>query len=378
MKIRASLRYMAANEIASMIDPARLREIKLQDPKPVFKAFVVGHEGEASGYMVGVGNIVKRWFRSAIEILSSKISVGLQLFHGHSDTNETEGRQTVGEVVGKKVMRIQNRVAAVVACYIFPSFRHLPFDVASIEAEVDLEESKDGLYVAEVGKVTAIALGNSAINKPGFPGATLLGQLQAFAKSKNIGDDDMGLSIEDVRSFLKTEQVKPSDVFGMDELAADPAVKGLAEDRVKERVAGEWRGRKEAEEKLEKERAERKEREAALLLENRGLKVANAKTQVGPLFEKAKVERKLTDQQTQFITTRMERFTPKEADSLEKDFAAYLDSEVDEYGKIAKVFGVGVEKGNGKPAGGEPDESKAAATDSPYTDPARNPMIKVG
>jgi hypothetical protein len=184
--------------------------------------------------------------------------------------------------------------------------------------------------------------------------------------------------MEEVRSFLKSEQVKPSDVFGMDELAADPAVKGLAEDRVKERVAGEWRGRKEAEEKLAAERAERKKREDELAAEVQSLKVVNAKSQIGPLFEKAKGERKLTDQQAKFISARLARFAPKDAETLEKDFASYLDAEVDEYGLIARdVFGVGGEKDKPKPAGSEPDESKAAATESPYTDPARNPMIKL-
>jgi hypothetical protein len=40
-----------------------------------------------------------------------------------------------------------------------------------------------------VDNVTGIALGNSKLDTPGFPGATLLGQLQAFAKENGI---DMG------------------------------------------------------------------------------------------------------------------------------------------------------------------------------------------
>ena len=60
MRIQARVREMAQNEIAAMVGPARIREIQRSDPHPMFKAFVVGHEGEAQGYLVGVGNIVKR------------------------------------------------------------------------------------------------------------------------------------------------------------------------------------------------------------------------------------------------------------------------------------------------------------------------------
>lgn len=184
MKIKATLRYMAANEISAMIDGDRLRQIKLMDPKPVFKAFVVGHEGEARGVMLGVGNVVKRWFRHAVQSLHEHISKGLQLFHGHAEgTNDQAGRQPVGEVVGKRLMNIAGRLSAVVACYIYPSFKHLPLDVASIEATVEMDEDpKQGLYVVDVEKVTGIALASSAIETPGFAGASLLGQLQAFAK----------------------------------------------------------------------------------------------------------------------------------------------------------------------------------------------------
>ena len=49
MRIRAQLRMMAASEIMEMIPPDVLRDIKAKDPNPMFKAFVVGHEGEAKG-----------------------------------------------------------------------------------------------------------------------------------------------------------------------------------------------------------------------------------------------------------------------------------------------------------------------------------------
>ena len=388
MRIRATLRYMAANEIAAMIDQDRLRQIKQMDPKPVFKAFVVGHEGEARGVMLGVGNIVKRWFRRAVESLHEHISKGLQLFHGHAEgTNDTAGRQPVGEVVGKKLANISGRLSAVVACYIYPSFKHLPLDVASIEATVTMDENpRQGLYVVDVEKVTGIALANSAIETPGFEGATLLGQLQAFAKSKNIGDD-MEITIEDVRAFLKAERVKPSDLFGVEDLTSDPAVTGFVENENRRAVAGEYAHRKRTEEGFDKTRKELEERAKAAEEKASRLETEAAKSRVGDLFAAQKTTRKLTDQQAKFIESRLSRFTLSKADALDKEFNDFLDQQVDDFAKVAEVFGVKPSGESGKPGNGEggdrgtgpaPAGSGNAAPDDEYLDPAKNEFIKLG
>jgi hypothetical protein len=73
--------------------------------------------------------------------------------------------------------------------YIRPEYRTLPLDVASIEAQVDMEQNARGeIDIIDVGDVTAIALGNSKVEAPGFPGATLLGNLQAFVEKRNESD----------------------------------------------------------------------------------------------------------------------------------------------------------------------------------------------
>jgi hypothetical protein len=65
----------------------------------------------------------------------------------------------------------------------------LNLDVASIEANMDLDvDSKGNLVATDIQDVSAIALGNSEIETPGFAGATLLGQLQAFAKERGLVD----------------------------------------------------------------------------------------------------------------------------------------------------------------------------------------------
>ena len=205
MRIQAKLQCMADNEIAAIIGPERIREIKKEDPQPLFKAFVVGHEGEAKGNLVGVGNVIKRWYQSMIKKLFAKVNVGLELFNGHaSDTNNHEGRTSIGRVVAKKLINDFRGLSVVAVCYIYPNFRHLPLDVASIEADVEMEyEPGANLFVTDVNDVTGIALASSKMETPGFPGATLLGQLQAFVAKNNI---KIGIEIPALRLGYPIDQ----------------------------------------------------------------------------------------------------------------------------------------------------------------------------
>ena len=187
MRFRATLLCMASSEIAGMIPKETIADIKKIDPAPIFKAYVIGHEGEARGYMVGVGNIVKRWYRAVVEKLHEKVQMGLELFHGHGETNAKDGRIPIGRVVGKALKTIGGRFSTVVACYIEPAYRRRNLDVASIEASVNMEvDDKGEVVVVDVEDVSAIALANSEVEQPGFPGATLLGQLQAFARERGF------------------------------------------------------------------------------------------------------------------------------------------------------------------------------------------------
>lgn len=384
MRIRAQLRCMAASEIMQMIPRERLEEIKRTDPTPVFKAFVVGHEGEAKGNLIGIGNIIKRWFKASVEKLHDKIAIGLQLFHGHAATNETTGRIPIGEVVGKKLLSVKDKFSSVVACYILPSFRHLPLDVASIEADVDLsQDEKVGLYVTDVTGVTGIALANHEIETPGFAGATLLGQLQAFAKDKQMLGGEMEITLEDVRAYVRAERCKPSDLFGEEELTADSAVKTYIKTEIKAGVDKHYAYRKDTEEALDKAKKEFDVKIKERDIELQKLKLETAKGQVAPLFEKQKETRKLDEKQIKFIQVRLPKFMPQKPEELEKEFNAYLDSELDEYGKLAKELGIemksvgdadGKDKKGG--TGSEGGKNEGGTGEDKYTNPATNPLIK--
>lgn len=186
-RFSAKLQEMAESEIMAMVPAQRLAAMREREQHPLIKAFVVGQEGESNGKLIGIGNVVKRWMSGVIHTLGRKIKAGLQLFSGHAvGTNEHDGREPIGEVVGTVVKPIDGRDSVVVACHIYQPFRHLNLDVASVETEVTFMGGRDGVAdVVDIGEVTGIALGNSAVDRPGFPGATLLGQLQAFAASQD-------------------------------------------------------------------------------------------------------------------------------------------------------------------------------------------------
>jgi len=368
-----------------MVGADKIAQIKLADKSPMLKAFVVGHEGEAQGTLIGVGNVVKKWFGDAIEKLSNKINIGLKLFHGHAATNDTEGRVSVGEVVGKNLLNIKDRLSSVVACWIYPAYRHLPLDVASIEADIDLVgDSQDRLYVADVNEISGIALGNSETETPGFPGATLLGQLQAFAEiTLNKGDDEMTLA--ELKKAIQESKFKPSDLYDREAIFADPIISEQVKEKVSNASGYNIRKLEDAIEnsanltkKLEEAEVKITESEK----ERDTLKLESAKAKIGSLFDTQKTERKLDEKQSKFIQNRLGGFTPQKVEDLEKELNAHLDSELKEYKTMSEeVFGI---KPETKEDLVEVDDDITGPVkggiDKPgnkYLDPAQNPMIKI-
>lgn len=187
MKFTAKLQQMASSEIINIIPNDIYEEIKQRDPHPLFQAYVVGHEGEATGEVVGAGTKILNWFSSAINKIWKKLSYGTKVFHGHNVDSSHEGRQSIGEVVGKAIKTIKDKVNAIAIMYIHPEYRDLPLNVASIEVDMDIID--DSVHDVNVGDITGIALGNSAVDKPGFADAGLLSQIQAMSKETKITDE---------------------------------------------------------------------------------------------------------------------------------------------------------------------------------------------
>ena len=336
------LQEMAAEEILDHISASAYKRIKASDPKAEFRAYCIGHEGESSGKVVGMGRVIKKWAHSAIENINKKLAVGTKIFHMHGDTNEHEGRKPIGEIVGKTLSDIAGRLSAIAIAYIYPAYHDIPLDVASIEADINMPESVNPNARAvdvDVEEITGIALGNSEIVKPGFAGATLLASLQEFAdnagheKPPKEGDK---MTPDELKKAVRDARVRPSDLFGADEIADDPIVQGVIRDR---RRNEEGFGER-MKEKLEGEKAkleqEKKDLQAQLAAASKvSLKVKAAEA-VKPAVEK----RKLDEKQSAFILKHTDKFEPKSEETLAGDLDKFLDGKLDELKGFAEIYGI--------------------------------------
>jgi ribosomal protein L29 len=187
------------------------------------------------------------------------------------------------------------------------------------------------------------------------------------------------VTIDEVRDLIKADKIKPSDLFGAEVLADDPSVKGLIETENRRAVAGEYAHRKRGEEGFDKTKGELEKQLADLKAEANTLRIGMATGKVRPLYDAQKATRKLTEKQALFIEGRLDKFKPTKPEDVEKEFNFYLDSEVDEFGKIAKLMGIEEKATGGDKGGGTGPEDKPAgdATLNKYLDPAKNPFIKL-
>lgn len=359
MKFLARLQSMAASEIMNIIPHEIYQEIKERDPTPVFRAYVIGHEGEATGKQVGAGTIIKNWFSSAIRKIVDKLQFGIKVFHGHNIDSSHEGRVPIGEIVGKTISKIKDKLSAIAITYIYPEYKNLPLDVASFEANINIDPSRDSIEAIDVGDVTGLALGSSVVEKPGFADATLLSQIQAFANGHsqfNKGGGNMP-TISEIKDFVSKEGLDPSEVFGRDQLIDDPIIKGYVEEERKMASSGEYAHRKRTDEKFTEERTKWDDEKKKKDEEIKKLKTEGAKVKAADLFGTKVKERKLDDKQTKFVEAKKDNFTPDDLENLDKEVDKFMDVALEEYKETAKIFGHKTEKKEEElKGGGEPGE----------------------
>lgn len=193
--------------------------------------------------------------------------------------------------------------------------------------------------------------------------------------------DNIVVTKSQIQDVIKSENMKPSDLFGTEQILADPIVKGYAEDRVRERIGSEYQHRKSAEEELEKLKKKHEDETKAVKDENEKLKKEAAKTKTGTLLDKEVEKRSLDDRQKKFFQKRLDRFDPQKIENMEKEFSEWMDKGLDEFKDLAEVYDYKIEdKSNGdkdkKKTGAEPADKTGATIDNPYLDPAKNPLIK--
>lgn len=354
--IRAELQNLAKREILEMVPVDTLARIKETDSKPEFKVYCVGHEGVANAQELSFGSKVVKayhYVKNMIFKLGEKLQFGTPIFNGHGETNDHTGREKIGELVGKSIRMMGDKMSALAVTYIYPQFNKLVLDVASIEGEVEyIPKGVDSGDVIDINKITGIALGSSKMNTPAFLGATILGTLQAFSKDAQFNRKTEGkMELAEIIAAIKEGSFKITDIFTPEEItASEPAKKAKQT---------EFEHAKRVEESLGKEREkvitltkEMGEKDTKIKTLNESV----SKTQVGTLFTKSNDVRKFNDKQKAFIERRLSMFkSDKSGDDLQLEFDKYLDAEVKEFGEYAKVMGITVEN-----AADDKDKNKGA------------------
>lgn len=344
-KICGELQEMAAEEILDHVSASAYKRIKKDDPKAEFRAYVIGHEGESTGKVVGMGRLIKKWARSAIQNITERLAIGTKVFHLHEMTNEHEGRKPIAEVVGKVLSDIAGKLSSIAIMYIYPAFRDIPLDVASIEADINLPETVNPntrVVDVDVEDITAIALGNSQTQKPGFAGATLLASLQEFADNashEKPPKEGEHMTPDEIKKAIREAKLKPSDLFGSDEMSDDPVVREVIRDRKRNEEGFERRMTEKWDAEKKKLEDENKDLKTKLDVKDKTLLKTKAADSLKPAIEK----RKLDEKQTVFVMKNAAKFEPKSEESLAGDLDKFLDAQLDEFKANAEIFGVKVD-----------------------------------
>lgn len=359
MKTTLQLQLMAAGEITQYIPPATIDAIKSKDEHPLFRAYVVGEEGDATPNVVGIGGRVLNWLRASISAMVQKLQFGTKIFHNHAATNAHAGRTVVGEVVGKALEYVEGKMRAVAVAYIYPAFRDIIADAVSIEAEVDLDPSgrSNAIDAVHVGEITGIAVGDRRYNTPAFASAGLVASLQAFSiqGNENQGGIKMGdFTIEQVRDFIMLRRLKPSEVFSDEALRGDKTIQGL--------LKAEFDMRERAQKDLEDLKKSGTEKVTALETKNKELFQTIMTGKAQSLSQAIIAERKMPEPKAKFIGIKMPEF---KLDGEVADDAAvkaqlnkFIDAKIDEFDKFEAILKPAPASGdNGK--GGQADQGAA-------------------
>lgn len=358
-KTVVQLQLMASADILQYIPPETLGMIQKKDDHPLFRAYIVGEEGNATPRIVGGGSKVLNWLRSAISTMVQKLQYGTKIFLNHGTTNEHTGRTVVGELVGKALEYVGGKMQAIAVTYIYPQHRDVPADAASIEAEIEIDPSGRSNVVegVHIQNITGIAVGDSRLVKTAFPAAGLVAQLQAF---ETQGNENQGgrMTVEQLKEEIVKGRVKPSEVFSREELIRDEIVR----DHTLEQLKGEYVLRMKTKEKLEALEKEVPEKMAKLEKENKDLRQARASDRAQSISQAIISERKMPENKAKFVALQMPKFAVEgdavDDAALKAQLNKFIDAQIDEFGKLEAVF----KPGNGN-TGGDNGKGKESGSD---------------
>jgi hypothetical protein len=354
------LQEMAADDIINYVDPATYNQIKRTDKKPLFKVFSLGHEGESEGKVLGVGNVVKRWVKSVIQMMHDKLKIGTKVFLHHNNDNSHQNRTPIGRLVGKALETLSNGLNALGVVYIDPSHREIETDVASIEA--GFTWSPITKEIKSISDITGIALGNSDNMQPGFRGAVLQAQLQEFHDKHT--DGGVVMNIDEIRKAVKEGKLTPLDIFDRPDIESVEFVKGYraANKRLYEKNEELSAVPKKVEDLKSEYENRIKEKEDIITGYKRK---ENKQTAKKKLDEILKERKGLSEKHREFIKLGFDEFNVNDPEKVGDELNQFADKRVEKYKQYVKSGLIPADKSEGDKAD---DDNQAPAP--PHSTPS--------
>jgi len=318
ISIQALELAMTPEELTKSISEEKLKQIK---GKGVLQAYTLAHEGKSQPKVLGDEPQLLKWTRAVIHRLAEKIKTGTKFFIGHgAETNDHEGRKTVGEVLTSFVKEIGGKLATVIVGH-FPNKEIVdPYDICSMEADIQTEDD----IVGDINDVSGIALGNSHKDSPAFPGALRLSTVQCFGETTikpGEGEKEVALTFEEVKAAVRSMNIYPRQLFTEDD---------LKQDRTFGKVFESNETLKAENERLLKDNTEiaAKSKEAI-----RKTAISDSEASLNKLMEEG-----YTDKQKSYIKT---QFDPEKVEDLSDDgLKKFLEESKVKFAETAKLFGV--------------------------------------
>ena len=372
-KVSGQLQCMSADRILSLVDQKKMLAIKENDPNPLFKAFSIGHEGKSTGTLIGLGAVALKWMSKAIKGIFNRLDLGTKLFAGHGENNSHDGREVVGEVVGKSLENIEGIEHTIAIAYIKPGHKNKDFDCASFEGDITIPDNiHDGeMKEEDVKTITGIALAKQSIHdKPAFSGAVLQGALQML---DSRGGTQM--TEQEILAYVTTN---------WDKLKSTPIMSLLLE----KNSGNEYQARKrtefefkDKEQKFENEKKEWETEKAKYDATIAGLTKISLKVESETAFEEMIKERKLEPMQAEFLKLNFSSFAPESKENLRNNLGTYFDTNLERFKTVQSVFIKKPDDGSGEPPGdNKPPDSgtgpkKTKTNDGSLLNPENNEFL---
>ncbi|EMO12466.1 hypothetical protein LEP1GSC165_0031 [Leptospira santarosai str. CBC523] len=203
--------------IKDNLSVSEFERLKAKFKSPFLKAWVAIQEGISNPFSITEGRSIDiHWNKDVVQ--KAPLKTGIKFFEGHAKDNSTKNRIEQGEIAKIIDLEIDGKATKAIIGAFPESKKSLvqAKDIISMEFDADLDEDDSPAPVAEfigraIESISAIALGESKTDTPGFPGVRALSELQAFnqniSEEKPKGKTQMP-TIEEIMAGLNTDIVR--------------------------------------------------------------------------------------------------------------------------------------------------------------------------